>query len=416
MSEKSSEVHPKGRIWKWAVIAIIVIAAGVLAALLTAEHYTGSPEFCGLKCHIMKPNYDAWKNDQHSKPDKVTGKITVCVDCHYKPGEKPTTKAKFKGLGQLFSYLSTGEKEVWKRAAVSDQSCTTAQCHPLDKLSVKQIEYLKKYKSDYKGKLKPFTHKTHFEKTIDGQKLQCTSCHFHGSPEKHFNVPMNLCFLCHFRKAKENEGRAKCSVCHEIPEKPLQLVTSDGHSGKDKPQRPITHEILEKEKVACNRCHIEMIMGSTKIRIEYCSECHHYASPELLAKGKDKVLMHVEHVTKHHARCTQCHEIITHKKSSYLDTAVQNCAACHPEPHLYTKKLLEGVGAVGATEKFPSLMHSFGTSCTGCHQKEGRDAKGNKVMKGSNKSCFECHNKDPKYEKMTEQWVKDIAESVAETK
>ena len=262
MSEKSSEVHPKGRIWKWAVIAIIVIAAGVLAALLTAEHYTGSPEFCGLKCHIMKPNYDTWKKDKHSQPDKKTGKITGCIDCHYKPGEKPTPKAKFRGLGQLFSYLATGDKEVRKRPSVSDLSCTTALCHPMDKLLVQQIDYKKKYETKYKGNLKAFEHKTHLEKVIDGQKLQCTSCHLHQTRGKHFEVPKELCFICHFRKAKENEGRAKCSVCHEIPEKPLQLVTSDVQGGKDKPKRPITHEILEKEKVACNRCHIEMIMGS----------------------------------------------------------------------------------------------------------------------------------------------------------
>jgi hypothetical protein len=37
-------------------------------------------------------------------------------------------------------------------------------------------------------------------------------------------------------------------------------------------------------------------------------------------------------------------------------------------------------------------------------------------MKGSNKTCGECHNKDPKYEKMTVQWAKDIVDSVTEAK
>lgn len=422
MEEKSIEVHKKRRVLKWLIIVVVVlvlIAAGVLAALIVAEEHTGTPEFCGLKCHIMKPNYDAWKKDKHSKPGKETGKITLCIDCHYKPGERPTTKAKFKGLGQLFSYLSTGEKEVWKRAAVSDESCSTAKCHPMDKHATKPLDYIKKYSTEYKGKLKPFIHKTHFEKTIDGQKLHCTSCHYHNSPNKHFEVSMDLCFLCHFRKAKENEGRAKCSVCHEIPEKPLEMKKVAGDTGgDDKPKKPITHKELEAAKISCNRCHLEMIMGSTKIRTDYCIECHHYPSPELLAKGKNKILMHQEHVTKHTARCSQCHETINHKKSSYLDAAVKNCVACHPEPHFYTKKLLAGVGGVGAgtKEKYPSLMHSFGTNCTGCHQQDGRDVKGNKVMKGSNKSCGECHHKDPKYEKMTVQWAKDIADVVVEAK
>jgi hypothetical protein len=291
----------------------------------------------------------------------------------------------------------------------------------MDKLLVKQIDYKKKYDTKYKGNLKPFEHKTHLEKVIDGQKLQCTSCHLHQARGKHFEVPKELCFICHFRKARENEGRAKCAVCHEIPEKPLEMKKGGVPaeiSTDEKPKKPITHKELEAAKVSCNRCHLEMIMGSTALKMDLCLECHHDASPELLAKVSNRKLMHTEHVTKQTARCNQCHETIDHKKSSYLDAAVRNCDACHPEPHFYTKKLLAGVGGVGpgAQEKYPSLMHSFGTNCTGCHQKDGRDAKGNKVKKGSDTSCAECHNKDPKYGKMTVQWGKDIAEIVIETK
>ena len=419
MEETSTREHKKKRIWRWLVIVVavlVVIAAGVLAALLAAEKYSGRSEFCGTQCHIMKPNYETWKKDKHSQPDKETGRITGCIDCHYKPGEKPTPKAKFRGLGQLFSYLATGDKEVRKRPSVSDLSCTTAQCHPLNKLLVKQIDYKKKYDTKYKGNLKAFEHKTHLEKVIDGQKLQCTSCHLHQSRGRHFEVPKELCFICHFRKAPENQGRAKCAVCHDIPEKPLEMKKSHEEGGDDKPKKPITHKELEAAKVSCNRCHMEMIMGSTALKMDLCLECHHDASPELLAKVNNKKLMHMEHVTKQTARCNQCHETIDHKKSSYLDAAVQNCAACHPEPHFYTKKLLAGVGGVGVNEKFPSLMHSFGTNCTGCHQKDSRDEKGNKVRKGSDKSCAECHHNDPKYGKMTVQWAKDIADAVAETK
>ena len=43
--------------------------------------------------------------------------------------EKPTPKAKFRALGQLFTYLATGEDEVRLRAKVNDLSCTTSDCH-----------------------------------------------------------------------------------------------------------------------------------------------------------------------------------------------------------------------------------------------------------------------------------------------
>lgn len=418
MDEKGIEPHKKGRIGKWLiilVIALLVIAAGVLSALLAAEKYTGRSEFCGTQCHIMKHNYQTWKKDKHSIPDQKTGKIVACIDCHYKPGEKPTPKAKFRGLGQLFSYLATGDKEVRKRPVVSDLSCTSAQCHPLDKLLVKPIDYKKKYVTEYKGNLKSFTHKTHLEKKIDGQKLQCASCHMHQTRDKHFEVPKELCFICHFRRTAENQGRAKCSVCHEIPTKTMKAKNAEAGSD-EKAKKPITHQSLEKAKVPCSSCHLEMIRVSNKLKADFCLECHHDASPELLAKVGNRKLMHEEHVTKQTARCPQCHETVTHKKYSYLDAGVQNCAGCHPEPHVYTKKLLAGEGAQGIKEKYPSLMHAFGTSCLACHQKDGRDEKGNKVRKGSDKACAVCHNNDPRYGKMTVQWTKDIKDALAEAR
>lgn len=418
MDEKSTETHKKGRVLKWlliVVIILVVLAGGVLAILVAAEKYTGRSQFCGSQCHIMKPNYETWKKDKHSKPDKDTGKITGCIDCHYKPGEKPTPKAKFRGLGQLFSYLATGDKEVRKRPTVSDLTCTTAKCHPLDKLLPKPIDYKKKYVTKYKEKLKPFTHKMHLEKKIDGQKLQCASCHMHQSRDKHFEVPKELCFICHFRRTTENQGRAKCSVCHEIPTKVMKAKNAEA-SSEEKAKKPITHQSLEKAKVPCSNCHLEMIRVSNRLKADFCLECHHDASPELLAKGANRALMHQEHVTKQTARCPQCHETVTHKKYSYLDAGVQNCYICHAEPHAYTKKLLAGKGAQGIKEKYPSLMYAFGTNCLACHKKDGRDAKGNKVKKGSDKACAVCHNNDPKYGKMIVQWGQDIKDALAEAK
>lgn len=417
-NDAQREVHKRMGMRKWliiAVIVLIVIAAGVLVTLIAAEKYTGRSEFCGTQCHIMKPNYQTWKKDKHSIPDKKTGKIVACIDCHYKPGEKPTPKAKFRGLGQLFSYLATGDKEVRKRPAVSDLSCISATCHPMDQLLVKQIDYKKKYVTEYKGNLKPFTHKTHLEKKIDGQKLQCASCHLHQTRDKHFEVPKDLCFICHFRRTEENQGRAKCSVCHEIPTKTMKAKNAEA-SSDEKAKKPITHQLLEKAKVPCSSCHLEMIRVSNKLKADFCLECHHDASPELLAKGANRTLMHQEHVTKQTARCPQCHETVTHKKYSYLDAGVQSCDICHAEPHAYTKKLLAGEGARGIQEKYPSLMHAFGTNCLACHQKDGRDEKGNKVRKGSDKACTICHNNDPKYGKMIVQWGQDIKDALAEAK
>ncbi|MFA5516645.1 MAG: NapC/NirT family cytochrome c [Desulfuromonadales bacterium] len=392
------------------VAVFVVFVAGVVGMVISAEHYAGRTEFCGMQCHIMKPNFTTWKKDKHSQPNKETGKRVECIDCHYAPGEKPTLKAKFRGLGQLFSYLATGDKEVRRRATVNDLSCLTAECHPKEKLLGKEIDYKKFYPTEYKGTIKPFLHKTHFEKTIEGQQLRCASCHVHNDREKHFDVPKESCFLCHFRAAKENEGRAKCTVCHEIPTKAMEAKNADGDKGA---RKPITHEVLEKNKVACNSCHLEILTGALALKTDLCFECHHDASPELMAKIGNKKLMHEEHVSKQTARCFQCHEPIAHKKESYLDAAIKNCAACHPEPHFFTKALLVGEGG-RVREVYPSLMHEFGTNCLGCHQQDGRDDKGNKVKQGSLKACSECHHKDKRYEKMTVQWSQDLDAFLAE--
>jgi hypothetical protein len=409
-TETENKPLPKKRHWLiWLLVVGAILAVIGLTTILAAEKYTSRAEFCGLTCHIMKPNWETYKNDKHFK------KNVLCIDCHYAPGEKITPKAKFRGLGQLFSYLGFGDKEVRKRPEVSDLSCSTSNCHPKEKFYDKKIDYKKTYQLKYKGDLKPFVHKTHFEKLIDGQKMHCSTCHMHSARDKHLDVPMAICFICHLRNAPENQGRAKCSVCHTVPTKVLKAKTADPASSNE-PKKPITHETLEKQKVSCSSCHMEMIRVPLKIKADYCLECHHDASPEMLAKGANKKLMHEEHVAKQKARCTQCHETIVHKKINYLDAAIENCSICHAKPHLYTKKLLTSEEIPGVKEKFPSQMHEFGVNCLGCHKKDGRDEKGNQVKVGSDKACVNCHNGVAKYGTMTKQWKDDVKEALAEVK
>jgi hypothetical protein len=333
----------------------------------------------------------------------------LCIDCHYAPGEKPTPKAKFRGLGQLFSYMATRDKEVRKRAVVHDSSCLTQDCHPKEKFFDKKLDYNTKYQTEYKGTLVPFTHKTHEDKKIDGQKLRCSSCHIHQSAGKHFEVPKELCFLCHFRKAKENEGRAKCAVCHEISKKALKVKKAGEHPG-EKEAKPITHQSVEKAKVACSSCHIELVRGNVEIKKDACVECHHSPTAELMKTADDKKKMHEEHVTKQTARCFHCHQTLDHKKNPYLDAAIRNCATCHPEPHKHEKMMIAGDGGNGL-EKYPIAHDAMKTNCLGCHTKDGYDKKGRKVKIASMKSCVDCHG-DKDMEKQAQKWKEDVAEEM----
>lgn len=411
------------------VVVLGILVVGGAISFVGVEKYTSRPEFCGLTCHIMEPYYETWKKDKHKtgKHSKIK-KDTTCVDCHYAPGEKLTLRAKAMAAGQLFNYLGKREEEVRLRAKVNDLACTTADCHPKENSSqkdkdkenffTKKIDYKKAYKLDYKGVLLPFTHKTHLEKTIEGQKLHCASCHMHNDPDKHFNVPIELCFICHFRKAKENEGRAKCSVCHEIPTKAFKEKKPSGGEADDKSEKPVTHQTLEKAKVPCSSCHFEIVKGSKNdVSKESCVECHHIKGRKYIAKmyGKDgKKLMHDAHVAKQTARCFDCHQNIEHKNANYLDAAIQNCATCHPEPHLQQKLLLAGEGGKGIDKAYPIKHHDMKTNCMGCHTKEAYDAKGRKIKVADDKTCVDCHNKEAG--ETMKKWTKDMAEALKEAK
>ena len=391
-------------------IASVVGIAGLAVLVYAAEKYTSRPDFCGLRCHTMKTPYQTWVKDKHKTGTHSKIKNDVaCIDCHFAPGEKPTPRAKFKGLGQLFSYLATKEKEVRKRAVVKDSACTTSECHPKDKLFPKKIDYKKAYKTEYEGNLLPFTHKTHSEKSVDGQKLHCSSCHIHSTAGRHFEVPKELCFLCHFRKSEDNKGRAKCSICHEVSKKPLQAKKPE-ENPDEKPSKPITHQSLERSKVPCSSCHFELVRGNVDVKKESCFDCHHDPTPELLKKADDRKVMHDTHVTKQTARCVNCHQPIEHKEFSYLDTSIRNCSVCHPEPHIYQKMLLMGVGGKG-TAKFPIAHDPMRANCLSCHTKDGFDEKGRKVRRAEGKACVGCHDEKEK-EKVAQQWKADVAEDL----
>ena len=54
-----------------------------------------SPQFCGQSCHVMHPEYTAYKQSPHAR--------VACVDCHIGPGASWFVKAKITGMHQLYA-------------------------------------------------------------------------------------------------------------------------------------------------------------------------------------------------------------------------------------------------------------------------------------------------------------------------
>jgi protein-arginine kinase activator protein McsA len=183
--------------------------------------------FCGY-CHVLtypgivQKGYELWKKAKHNK--------FGCVECHYPPEQKVGELATMveikpshipKAPPARFSYLQLGGETILTRPRVSDASCMTAACHgkPDDQFKTKKIQFTEKV---------VFVHEPHLDKKkqIEGQMVNCTSCHQHETDQKKFEVSQASCYLCHFKNVKFNEDRGRCELCHALPTKPIQ--TSKG--------------------------------------------------------------------------------------------------------------------------------------------------------------------------------------------
>jgi hypothetical protein len=283
---------------------------------------------------------------------------------------------------------------VRKRARIDDESCMTANCHPLEvEFTGKKIQFTEKVS---------YVHQTHFDKTIEGQKLHCATCHQHVSAKTHFEVPREACFLCHFKNTAFNEGRGECVLCHEITEKPLQrqFKATDTDSGI----KLITHSTLKSAGVSCESCHIDLIRGNGDIKEEGCLDCHEMG--EAIEKMGDRKLMHEKHVAGQQADCHNCHEPIVHEEvDDILEIVRSACKSCHPDHHLYQKALLAGEEIEGVSG-MPALMTDVRTNCLACHTKVGFDSKGQSVLLGTAEACVACHTK--KHDEMLKEWKESI--------
>jgi nitrate/TMAO reductase-like tetraheme cytochrome c subunit len=75
------------------MVATIVNFLVVSVASYRGSAYMDSPQFCGQSCHVMHPEYTAYKISAHSH--------VACVDCHIGAGAAAYFSAKVNGTKQL---------------------------------------------------------------------------------------------------------------------------------------------------------------------------------------------------------------------------------------------------------------------------------------------------------------------------
>jgi nitrate/TMAO reductase-like tetraheme cytochrome c subunit len=79
------------------LVATIVNLLVVAMASYRGAAYMDSPQFCGQSCHVMHPEYTAYRISPHSHVD--------CVECHIGSGAQAYFNAKVNGAKQLIEMI-----------------------------------------------------------------------------------------------------------------------------------------------------------------------------------------------------------------------------------------------------------------------------------------------------------------------
>lgn len=417
--------------WKVCALPGLALVLILFATYGGVEYYTAQSSFCGGSCHTMTEQYEAWQANYHHKSNNPDGMQAECVDCHFLPGEKRSLKAKFEGLRHLAAYLYDPDAPLPIRPVIKDGSCLQSGCHNQDSLAEKEIQYTEKAR---------FKHGVHFsDKALDGSQITCDTCHFKTSEKKHFEVPNEICFLCHLKLEKPsldvaemsggngdirqisfagkqsvsfNEGNSRCDICHTIPTSSLQRQLQVGDKSLN--EQPITHQTIQESGVACESCHFEVVKGHGEIETgnvvsNGCLTCHN-RSEELLVAAEDKELMHGKHVPDK-ADCFDCHTVVEHKnRTDHLDFVREDCQLCHVNQHKYQKMLLSGAAVDEGISGEPHLMYDVNVNCMACHLKKTL-SRGHDVRTASGDTCAACHTEQ--HIEMLQDWEDTMKEEVA---
>lgn len=369
--------------WRLRLLQVLLIFAPMGAvALFTGVQISSQPGFCGT-CHVMRPFYESWKTSTH--------KDVPCVECHIPPGIAAEFEKKFQALSMVVNYF-TGTYGTNPWAEIPDEACLRPGCHDQRLLIGREI---------FQNVL--FDHRPHLGEMRREKRLRCTSCHSQIVQGQHIAVTESTCFLCHFKDTQLNEGPARCTLCHETPDK---IITTAGLH--------FDHGDVKRFDMDCTLCHQTVVKGDGGVPQERCYACH--GEPQRLARIGEVEFMHRTHVTDHKVDCLHCHLEIQHRIPKELEAVATRCETCHVGGgHSPQRDLYVGIGAKDVNPR-PAAMYLAGVSCESCHlvTKEGRRI-------ASEVSCMSCH--DAKFFKIYQNWQsalnsrwRAIATLLAETK
>jgi nitrate/TMAO reductase-like tetraheme cytochrome c subunit len=351
----------------WGLTAGLVAGLGLIF-MATAMEVSSRPAFCG-SCHIMKPYYESWKSSSH--------KNFACVECHIPPGVTAELRKKYEALSMVARYF-TGTYGTNPWTEIDDASCL--RCHERRLLSGREL---------FGDVL--FDHAAHLSAMRRGKTLRCTSCHSQIVQGSHIAVTVSTCILCHFKGQQAGTGTARCTLCHQIPDKVIRRGTLT-----------FNHADVQRYGMECTWCHARPEgSGDGPVPRERCVTCHNEASR--LEKYGEPDLLHRMHVTEHKVDCMDCHLEIEHVGEVRIEVAATGCGTCHSAGHTPQLSLYSGVGGRGVPP-MPSPMFAAGVRCEGCHLEiPGHESE---VRRAGEISCMSCHG--PAYRRIFLNWLEGV--------
>ncbi len=136
--------RPRRRRWPLIILGALAAVAFLLVFFVASTevlHYTESAAFCSL-CHVMSPEYTAYRNSPHARAE--------CGTCHIGPGAIPAIEAKLANVRYVWVYpTNTYERPIPSPIhSLRPVEVVCEQCHWPQKFYGERLLQLDHYAQD----------------------------------------------------------------------------------------------------------------------------------------------------------------------------------------------------------------------------------------------------------------------------
>ena len=344
---------------------LVNLIVGTQFTYRAVEHME-SVQFCGQTCHVMTPEFSAFKNSPHSR--------LQCVDCHVAPGVEGWLESKVAGSRQLMAVVLNNYPRPIASALESDKlvpaNQTCEQCHWPDKFGGARLRVRLKYADDEANT----ESQTVLTMLIGGNKVRgIHGSHFGGgvkirfaaADKKRQNIPwveyentatgQKREYLAEHASLESVKGLAiremQCVDCHNRPTHAFELPERAVDNALARGEIPVSLPYLKKEAVKILRAgYASNAEASAKIPaalVAYYQETHRAVfdqrSSEIEKAGAALASIYNRNVFPDlnvtwgtypdnlghtdFPGCFRCHD--ERKQSGSDQTLTQDCSACH---------------------------------------------------------------------------------------